>query len=134
MMVRLGIFLLLMSSAVQAEEAVRVAEQFPTAGVATGVSYPDGVDALHILYQPEASYIPLDETIRVGGTSYSWTPARAGIVRLEALKGGEVLFSTDVSVKFAGTPLAGLAIFFLAGAILFGGSFFSLRAILSEPE
>ncbi len=58
----------------------------------------------------------------------SWTPERAGIVRLEA---GEE--SLNVSVRFQGVSGTGLMVMFLAGTLLFGGAVFAFRLLFSDP-
>jgi len=60
------------------------------------------------------------------GGGVDWTPEEAGIVAITAAfpneEGNEVTVQTNVSVKFASTPLSGVLIMLFAGILLLGGS------------
>jgi len=67
----------------------------------------------------------------------AWTPADAGIVTLTAIPpGGEEVapITSNLSVRFRGIPLRGLAVMVLAGIILYGGVIRGFRSLGSFPH
>jgi hypothetical protein len=80
-----------------------------------------------------ATYRPgsrVEEESEVGttdaGGSVEWIPKEAGIVSISAAfsgaDGNDLQLQTNVSVKFASTPMSGVLIMLLAGTLLIGGS------------
>lgn len=80
-----------------------------------------------------ATYRPgsrVEATADVGttdpGGGVDWVPQEAGIVSISAEftgeDGGTIQLHTNVSVKFASTPLSGILIMLFAGILLIGGS------------
>ena len=110
---------------------VQVEDAYPTVGVETTVTIAGEYAALRVVYQPAA---PVAKRVTVSESARSvvkWTPTKAGVASVEAVdSAGQVLAKKDVSVKFANTPPAGIAIFVIAGLVLFGGATLSLRSLL----
>jgi hypothetical protein len=88
---------------------------------------PGATDTLHVVYRPGAATLPQGETIMrpPGAQSWTWQPARAGVVRLAS---GEA--QQNVSVRYDTFPVGGLLVMLLAGLILFGGIAFSMRTLM----
>ena len=79
------------------------------------------------LYRP-GSRVEADSEVGItdSGGGVNWIPQEAGIVTISAEFPGEdgnnILLETNVSVKFASTPLSGILIMLFAGILLIGGS------------
>ena len=112
-------------------------ERFPVAGKATSIATSPGADSIQVTYSPSSSVVKT-ETLEVKKLTPPrpdkpyltvWVPQRAGVVELAA--GGE---TARVSVRFDGVPVSGIAIMIVAGLILFGGVFWSMRSILTSDD
>lgn len=109
-------------------------ERFPVVGKATSVSTPPAADAIDVVYSPssrveEKARVPVEKlTPPRPNKPYltPWIPDRAGVAQLSA--GGQ---SIKVSVRFDGVPTGGIVIMLIAGVILFGGAFVSMKSLLS---
>ncbi len=68
----------------------------------------------------------IGETDEAGGVN--WAPDDVGIVTISAHwlgdDGGERTAATNISVKYASTPMSGILIMLLAGILLIGGSIY----------
>jgi hypothetical protein len=111
---------------------------FPVAGQKVIVHrVPGEAVALQVTYQPDA---PIAEVQRLELSTgqpgqvreqVEWTPSKPGIAKIEAVAAdGSVVAGFERSVKFDGTPDAGVGIFVMAAVVLFGGSALSLRLLL----
>lgn len=118
-------------------------ERFPFEGHETQliIQNADGVPVpgatVTVTYRPGSSVEKSDEVGTAGeGGALSWTPATAGIATLSASwtadDGTESSISTNVSVRFASVPFAGVIIMIFAGVLLVGGSFWRIRRILTS--
>jgi hypothetical protein len=87
-----------------------------------------------VTYRPGSS-VSRTEDIGVTGEGgrVEWTPHLAGIATLNATWDGGTS-TTNVSVRFAHTPLGGVAIMLLAGLLLVGGSVVRIMRIMKAPE
>jgi len=90
---------------------------------------------LHITYRPGSDVEDTKSFVSPPDGVAEWTPAHAGLARLEAwitpAGGGEtVAHEQMVSVRFGSTLTTGLFVMLVAGLILFGGAFVSIRALL----
>ncbi len=78
-------------------------------------------------YRP-GSRVEADSEVGItdAGGAVDWTPEEAGIVSLSAVypaeDGTDIQLQTNISVRFASTPLSGVLIMLLAGTLLIGGS------------
>ena len=109
-------------------------DRFPVAGKATTIVTPPTADKVEVVYSP-SSGVESKATIEVKklskpreGKPYLtvWKPDRPGVVALSA--GGQ---TANVSIRFDGIPLGGVVIMILAGLVLFGGAFVSMRSLMS---
>ncbi|MCB9764687.1 MAG: hypothetical protein H6739_33235 [Alphaproteobacteria bacterium] len=63
----------------------------------------------------------------------SWTPASPGLAIL-SLTDGEATVTRKLSVRFDGPPPSGVAVFLLAGGLLFGGIAAGFRLLMRGHE
>lgn len=127
------------------DPATITVEDFPVRGIETDVELSNSPEATHlrVTYQPDAPVAVSEDFVLGDDTSIRWTPRNAGIAKLESIKiqapregeGEEdaitVFASQDVSVKFDGIPASGVVIALFAALVLFGGAFFSMKALLT---
>ncbi|MFQ5507506.1 MAG: hypothetical protein ACE5F1_22305 [Planctomycetota bacterium] len=92
---------------------------------------------LRAVYRPDSEVEDFDELTADSDGWIRWTPRFAGLVLLEAyrVEGVEdkqkiVVASRVVSVSFASGFTIGIVIMIVAGLLLFGGAFLSIRALL----
>lgn len=123
------------TAAEPAKPAIKSSQRFPVAGVATSLETPPEADEIKAVYSP-SSRVESTQTIKVEkltppkpGKPYltAWIPERAGVVTVTAGKA-----SRNISVRFDGIPVGGIIIMVIAGLILFGGVFVSMKSILSD--
>jgi hypothetical protein len=116
-------------------EAHAPPERVLVEGATTSVRATDGtLLSLVVTYRP-GSDVEITETLEVAGGQASWTPLHAGLANLDAeiepAAGGEAVpYTQMVSVRFDTFLTAGLVVMVVAGTILFGGAFVSIRALL----
>jgi hypothetical protein len=78
-------------------------------------------------YRP-GSRVQADSEVGItnSGGTVDWIPLEAGIVSISAefpgAGGDDIQLQTNVSVRFASTPVSGIVIMLLAGILLIGGS------------
>lgn len=134
------VILLLVPAAAAARIDILLPVENPIRGVPVEVSVTgDGAGAAHtlvVVYRPGSQTESVDEPVEIGPSgSVTWTPRDAGITRLGVLdEAGEEVASRNVAVRFPSPPATGLAIFFFAGALLFGGASFAMRRALEGGE
>jgi len=97
----------------------------------------DPLDAtLTVIYRPNSATekvddsgpFPLDAEGRV-----QWVPQSPGIATLAVLdREGKTVAQSDVAIRFAEVPLAGIVVMVLAGLLLFGGAGYSLVLALRK--
>lgn len=128
-----------------AENSIVLRTQFPTEGERIELFVQDETGGPVAGARVKATYRPgssVEDTTSVGTTRSNgrivWVPVAAGIVTLsatwEANDGETVSTTTNVSVKFRSTPIGGLAIMFLAGLLLVGGSAVRILRVLRSGE
>jgi hypothetical protein len=129
----------LLASALAAQEPTLQLEgyaplqgKFFTEGKAAKVSLKSAtMTKLVVTYRP-ASKVAQTDTLTATGGSVNWTPKAAGLVKLDAYYGADKPVTDVVSVAFAHWFTSGLVVMFVAGVLLFGGAFVSIRALLSR--
>ena len=112
---------------------LEIADRFPVAGSATTILVPPEAATIEILYSPgsrveEKSQLAVPKLAPpAAGKPYQvvWRPVTPGVVQLSAA--GQ---SRNVSIRYDGVPLSGIAMMLIAALILFGGAALSLRALL----
>ncbi len=111
-----------------AAQTITLAPEPPVVGVPTTLRFDVPVDTVFVTYRPNSA-VAHPDTVRLGeAQSMRWTPERAGVVRIGLPSGA----SENVSVRFAETPLAGIAVLILAGLILFGGASWAMAKLFSD--
>lgn len=107
---------------------------FPTEGQATKVTL-SGAQPTEILvtYRP-TSLVEASEKLEIAADgSAMWTPSSPGLAKLTvaySVDGKAAEIKELVSVQFASTLSMGVWVMALAGIVLFGGAFVSIRALL----
>jgi hypothetical protein len=126
----LFLFALLGGCGINAQASVELsfADSVPETGKAQEVSL-SGVDqpqALHlkVVYSPSSETQMVEEIGRFSESgNISWKPARPGIATLSARDDADKeIVSSNVAIYFSSTPMAGVLVMLLAGALLFGGA------------
>lgn len=95
-----------------------------------------GPFSLRAVYRPGSRTEKEEEVGPFGGSgTLEWTPRDAGITRLvvDGADGVERI-GRNVAVRFDSPPASGLAIFFFAGALLFGGATLAVRRALEAGD
>ncbi len=118
----------LLASAAGAQDIVSVTPDAPTRGEDVTVTFSEPVDSVMVTYRPGA-VTATTETFTPGTSTFTFTPVKAGIVSVAS---GDA--SQSLSVRYVGTPIAGLIVMILAGLILFGGAGLALRSLLSDGD
>jgi hypothetical protein len=114
-------------------------EQVLVEGTATSVRATGGtLLSLVVTYRP-GSDVEISEGLEVVDGQATWTPTHAGLANLDAqieppAGGSALLHSQLVSVRFDTFLTAGLVVMIVAGVILFGGAFVSIRALLRSDD
>ena len=96
----------------------------------------EGPYSLRAVYRPGSQTETEEEVgLFTGGGSLDWTPRDAGITRL-VVSGPDGIerVGRNVAVRFESPPASGLAIFFFAGLLLFGGATLAVRRALEVGE
>ena len=87
---------------------------------------------IRAIYRPGSTVTDTDELEPGSDGWIVWTPRSAGLVLLEAYNEKETIAKRAVSITFDSTFSIGVVVMILAGLALFGGAFFSIRALLSD--
>lgn len=128
MTVRQIVCIFLLTTAVPAVGQIAVSPETPVEGQPVALSFSQPVDTLTIVYRPGSTTSTTETLALHGDMSTTWTPTRAGVVRLAPNDQG----AQNVSVRFQKTPGLGIFIMIAAGMILFGGIGFALRSMLRD--
>ena len=84
--------------------------------------------SVKVVWRPNSA-IPDTVALDPAGTSFEWTPTRAGVASIVTPEG-----SQNVSVRYSGYPASGILILILAGTILFGGAGFAMGKLLGDDD
>ena len=79
-----------------------------------------------VVWRPNSA-IPDTVALDPAGTSFTWTPTRAGVATVVTPEA-----SQNVSVRYSGFPASGIFILIVAGTILFGGAAFAMGKLLGD--
>ena len=116
----------LLATPAGAQDIVSVEPAAPTRGEPVTVTFSAPVDSVTVVYRPGA-VTATTETFTPNSAAFTFSPSKAGVV---SVAGGDG--TQSLSVRYVGTPLAGLIVMVLAGLVLFGGASLALRALLSD--
>ncbi len=129
--------LLLLTAVPAVAQDITLSNESPEVGEAITVTLDEAVDTLRVVYRPNSSVARTEFVTSATPTStFTWSAASAGLVQLSyAGRGAEAApVSRNVSVRFAGLSVPGLAIMLLAGGILFGGVVLAFRTLFRDEE
>ncbi|NNF56795.1 MAG: hypothetical protein HKN04_01000 [Rhodothermaceae bacterium] len=104
------------------------APEFPIQGRPVRITLDEPADAVKVVWRPNSA-IPDTVALDAAGSSFVWTPSRAGVATIQATS-GEATVSQNVSVRYAGFPASGIFILIVAATILFGGAGFAMGKLL----
>ncbi|MGB3542744.1 hypothetical protein [Rubrivirga sp.] len=123
---RFLLLLALLATSAGAQDIVSITPEQPTRDEAVTVTFSEPVDSVTVTYRPGA-VTATSETFTPGSETFVFSPSKAGVV---SVSGGDA--TQSLSVRYLGTPTAGLIVMILAGLILFGGAGMALRALLAD--
>jgi hypothetical protein len=112
----------------QPVEAGAEASSFPVQGQPVRVTLDQPTDFVRVVWRPNSA-IPDTVTLDSEGSSFLWTPTRAGVATVLTSNGEQ-----NVSVRYSSFPGSGILVLVLAGCILFGGAGFAMGKLLSDDE
>jgi len=131
----LAILVVLGLPAISFAAQLSLSEPFPMIGSAVRIQI-EGVEGGPEGFELSATFRPnsaTERSVEVGvfgpDGGLFWTPVEEGITLLKAVR-GEAVVQKNVAVKFASAPAAGIAMMLVAGTVLFGGIFVSIRRVL----
>ena len=108
------------------------APAFPVQGQPVRITLDEAADDVSVVWRPNSA-IPDTVSLDADGTSFEWTPTRAGVATVVTTIGEETT-AQNVSVRYDEYPGAGIFILILAATILFGGAGFAMGKLLSDEE
>jgi hypothetical protein len=125
-----ALLLLLLGCGATLRAQIDLSTEKPVEGEPVTITLGEPAKEVVVTYRPNSQVIERD-TLRAdrASTSFTWTPATAGVV---ALKAGNA--SRNVSVRFTGISESGIATMIIAGVILFGGATFAFRLLFKDEE
>lgn len=100
----------------------------PIQGRPVRITLEAPAEAVEVVWRPNSA-IPDTVSLDATGTSFVWTPSRAGVATIRATS-GETVVAQNVSVRYASYPAAGIFILIVAATILFGGAGFAMGKLL----
>ena len=131
------IFVALSAATVNAQQGWKLDNYAPSSGIffvegeAEELRWVGPGDAkLEVIYRPGSSVEAREELSADSEGRIRWTPKNAGLAKLVATVDPKTKVERLVSVSFASTFTLGLVIMVVAALVLFGGAFFSIRALL----
>ena len=104
------------------------APESPVQGRPVRITLDQPAEAVQVVWRPNSA-IPDTVALDAAGSSFVWTPSRAGVATIEAIS-GETIVSQNVSVRYAGYPATGIFVLIIAGTLLFGGAGFAMGKLL----
>lgn len=110
---------------------IQLSTEKPTEGEPITITLEKPAEMLVVTYRPNSAVTHRD-TFRIAPATriFEWTPDRAGIVALTVPDQG----SKNISVRFQGLSISGIAVMIIAGALLFGGAAFAFRLLFKDEE
>lgn len=100
----------------------------PIQGQPILVTLDEPAESVQVVWRPKSA-ISDTVTLDTQGTSFMWTPTRAGVATVVTPNG-----SQNISVRYDSFPGSGILVLVLAAVILFGGAGFSMGKLLSGDE
>ena len=100
----------------------------PIQGQAVRITLDEPTESVKVVWRPNSA-IPDTVALDPSGTSFEWTPSRAGVASIVTPEG-----SQNVSVRYDSYPASGIFILIIAGTILFGGAGFAMGKLLGDDE
>ena len=100
----------------------------PVKGQPVLITLSEPAESVKVVWRPNsaiADTVTLDAT----GTSFMWTPTRAGVATVVTPNG-----SQNISVRYDTFPGSGILVLVLAALILFGGAGFAMGKLLGDDE
>lgn len=120
-----------------ASPSIQLSDESPVVGQAITVTLPVAVDTLTVTYRPNSSVATTEYVVnRPAASTFQWASRNPGLVELSypdrSSASGPARVKHNVSVRFAGVSVSGLAVMFGAGIILFGGAAFAFRTLFRD--
>lgn len=112
----------------QPTEPGGVVPDAPIQGHPVRVTLDEPSEFVQVVWRPNSA-IPDTVTLDPQGTSFLWTPTRAGVATVVTSNG-----SKNISVRYDSFPGSGLLVLVLAAAILFGGAGFAMGKLLGDDD
>lgn len=112
----------------QPMEAGAEAPDAPVQGHPVRIILDEPTESVQVVWRPNSA-IPDTVSLDPQGTSFMWTPTRAGVATVITSSG-----SQNISVRYDEFPGSGILVLVLAAAILFGGAGFAMGKLLSGDE
>lgn len=109
------------------DEATR---HVPVRNTPIRITLPEPANHVRVIWRPKSAIPDTVTVLETGGTSFLWTPRRAGVATILTDTGIE----QNVSVRYDTFPASGLLILILAGGVLFGGAGFALGKLLGAES
>lgn len=100
----------------------------PIQGQPVRVTLDTPTSDVKVVWRPNSA-IPDTVALSPEGTSFEWTPSRAGVATVVTPEG-----SQNVSVRYSAYPASGIFILIIAATILFGGAGFAMGKLLSDED
>lgn len=104
------------------------APRFPVQGQPVRVTLDQPTDFVRVVWRPKSA-LPDTVSLDPQGSSFLWTPTRAGVATVLTSSGEQ-----NISVRYESLPGSGILVLVLAGCILFGGAGFAMGKLLSGDE
>ena len=100
----------------------------PFQGQPVRITLDQPTASVKVVWRPNSA-IPDTVSLDPTGTTFEWTPTRAGVASIVTPEG-----SQNVSVRYSSYPATGIFILIVAGTILFGGAGFAMGKLLGGDE
>lgn len=97
----------------------------PMKGHPVRITLEEPTEFIQVVWRPNSA-IPDTVSLDPQGTSFLWTPTRAGVATVITSSGTQ-----NVSVRYDEFPGSGILVLVLAACILFGGAGFAMGKLLS---
>jgi len=110
---------------------IKLSTATPEEGQTVKINLEQPDSMVIITYRPNSAVTTRD-TLKATplASSFEWTPQSAGIANLSTTNQG----SLNVSIRFRGLSVSGIAVMIIAGGLLFGGAAFAFRLLFKDEE